>query len=178
MRIQAGENLNSLENFLKEYITKNEAKMQSHDATLRSLETQIGQLVNALTNHPQGTLPSNTENPRREGKEHCKAILLRSGKALEQPQEKNELDGEPSSIQKEERQDGHMNPVQSQDEQHEVAGTCQNRPPLPFPQRFQKKQQDKQFGNFLNVLKQLHINILLVEALEQMPNYVIEGPRV
>ncbi|XP_024023166.1 uncharacterized protein LOC112092119 [Morus notabilis] len=87
MRIQAGENSNSLENLLKEYIMKNEAKMQSQDATLRSLETQIGQLANALTNRPQGTLPSNTENPRQEGKEHCKAILLRSGKALEQPQE-------------------------------------------------------------------------------------------
>ena len=42
----------------------------------------------------------------------------------------------------------------------------------PFPQRLQKKQQDKQFQKFLDVLKQLHINIPLVEALEQMPNYV------
>ncbi len=29
-----------------------------------------------------------------------------------------------------------------------------------------------QFKKFLDVLKQLHINIPLVEALEQMPNYV------
>ncbi|XP_024033486.1 uncharacterized protein LOC112095610 [Citrus clementina] len=31
---------------------------------------------------------------------------------------------------------------------------------------------DKQFSKFLEVLKQLHINIHFVEALEQMPNYV------
>ncbi|XP_024028191.1 LOW QUALITY PROTEIN: uncharacterized protein LOC112093618 [Morus notabilis] len=51
----------------------------------------------------------------------------------------------------------------------------QNRPerPLPpFPQRFQTQKQDKQFRRFLDVLKQLHINIPLVEAFEQMPNYV------
>ncbi|KAA3463847.1 Retrovirus-related Pol polyprotein from transposon 17.6 [Gossypium australe] len=29
-----------------------------------------------------------------------------------------------------------------------------------------------QFKKFLDVLKKLHINILVVEALEQMPNYV------
>ncbi|XP_063946059.1 uncharacterized protein LOC135151507 [Daucus carota subsp. sativus] len=45
-------------------------------------------------------------------------------------------------------------------------------PQPPFPQRFQKQKQDVQFKKFLNVLKQLHINIPLVEALEQMPNYV------
>ncbi|KAL5577804.1 hypothetical protein UlMin_019503 [Ulmus minor] len=48
----------------------------------------------------------------------------------------------------------------------------QTRPPPPFPQRFKKQQQDHQFRRFLDVLKQLHINIPLVEALEQMPNYV------
>ncbi|KAL5550547.1 hypothetical protein UlMin_000723 [Ulmus minor] len=48
----------------------------------------------------------------------------------------------------------------------------QNRPPPPFPQRFKKQHQDQQFRRFLDVLKQLHINIPLVEALEQMPNYV------
>ncbi|XP_052290887.1 uncharacterized protein LOC127900301 [Citrus sinensis] len=48
----------------------------------------------------------------------------------------------------------------------------QFRHPPPFPQRFQKQKQDKQFSKFLEVLKQLHINIPFVEALEQMPNYV------
>ncbi|XP_062118983.1 uncharacterized protein LOC133832688 [Humulus lupulus] len=42
----------------------------------------------------------------------------------------------------------------------------------PFPQCFQKQKFDSQFKKFLDMLKQLHINIPLVEALEQMPNYV------
>ncbi|XP_062112808.1 uncharacterized protein LOC133823966 [Humulus lupulus] len=43
--------------------------------------------------------------------------------------------------------------------------------PPPFPQRFEKQKQDAQFKKFLDVLKQLCINIPLVEALKQMPNY-------
>lgn len=39
--------------------------------------------------------------------------------------------------------------------------------------RLQKKNRDVQFKKFLEVLKQLHINIPLVEALEQMPSYVM-----
>ncbi|KAA3477418.1 UPF0746 protein [Gossypium australe] len=48
----------------------------------------------------------------------------------------------------------------------------EGRPPPPFPQRFQKSKQDVQFKKFLEVLKQLHINIPLVEEFEQMLNYV------
>ncbi|XP_061370602.1 uncharacterized protein LOC133313267 [Gastrolobium bilobum] len=47
-----------------------------------------------------------------------------------------------------------------------------NRPPPPFPQRLQKQKQDHQFRKFLDLLKQLHINIPFVDALEQMPTYV------
>ena len=41
----------------------------------------------------------------------------------------------------------------------------------PYPQRLRKAHEDKQFNKFLEVLKQLHINVPLVEALQQMPNY-------
>ncbi|ERM93403.1 hypothetical protein AMTR_s04947p00001170 [Amborella trichopoda] len=60
-----------------------------------------------------------------------------------------------------------------QPDSQQSAPVCSSpKPPLPFPQRFRKQQQDGQFRKFLDVLKQLHINIPLVEALEQMPNYV------
>ena len=46
------------------------------------------------------------------------------------------------------------------------------KPPLPFPQRFQKQKIDKQFSKFLEVFKKLQINIPFADALEQMPSYV------
>ncbi|KAK4265062.1 hypothetical protein QN277_026164 [Acacia crassicarpa] len=46
------------------------------------------------------------------------------------------------------------------------------KPHPPFPQRLKKQGQEKQFKQFLDMLRQLHINMPLVEALEQMPSYV------
>ena len=37
--------------------------------------------------------------------------------------------------------------------------------PLPFPQRMAKTKLDSQFGQFLEVLKKLYINISFTEAL-------------
>ena len=43
--------------------------------------------------------------------------------------------------------------------------------PIPFPQRLKKINVDDQFSKFLSIFKQLHINIPLIEDLEQMPKY-------
>ncbi|KAK8652449.1 hypothetical protein V6N13_126481 [Hibiscus sabdariffa] len=37
--------------------------------------------------------------------------------------------------------------------------------------QLKKQKQDYQFKKFLDILKQVHINLPLVEALQQMPNY-------
>ena len=43
----------------------------------------MGQMANILTEKQQGSLPSNLEkNPRGDGREHVKAITLRSGREL------------------------------------------------------------------------------------------------
>ena len=43
----------------------------------------MGKMANILTETQQGSLPSNSEkNPRGDGKEHVKAITLRSGREL------------------------------------------------------------------------------------------------
>lgn len=52
---------------------------------MRNLENQIRQLATVLCNKPQGSLPSNTEDLRREGKEHCKVINFRSIKDVNTP---------------------------------------------------------------------------------------------
>ncbi|KAH9685728.1 hypothetical protein KPL70_014067 [Citrus sinensis] len=64
--------LTSFEILIKEYIVKNEAIVQSQVVSLRNLKNQIGQLATAMSSRSQGSLPSNTEDLRREGKAHCK----------------------------------------------------------------------------------------------------------
>ena len=63
---------------------QNQSTQLNNQATqLRNLKVQMGQMTNLLTERQQGSLPSNSEiNPRGEGKEHVKAIKLRSGREL------------------------------------------------------------------------------------------------
>ncbi|XP_070005567.1 uncharacterized protein [Nicotiana sylvestris] len=45
------------------------------------------------------------------------------------------------------------------------------KPPPPYPQRLAKQNGENQFKKFIQIMKSLLINVTLVEALEQMPNY-------
>ncbi|KAL5582706.1 hypothetical protein UlMin_015148 [Ulmus minor] len=125
-------------------MARNDVVIQSQAASLRNLENQVGQLVNELQNRPPGTLPSNTESPKRDGKEHCKAITLRGGKNIEASEikEKNQ-----------------KNLVSRQEEENKEQGNVEEE------SREVEKSGEKSRAN-------LHINISLVEALEQMSNYV------
>ncbi|XP_024035580.1 uncharacterized protein LOC112096382 [Citrus clementina] len=159
--------ITSLETLIKEYIAKNEAIVQSQVVSLRNLENQMGQLATAMSSRTQGSLPTNTEDPRRERKEHCKVISLRSGKNVDIPTEQMQKQFNQNMLKKTKfgtnlNKQSLVRPESNQQFKH----------PPPFPQRLYNQKQDKQFSKFLEVLKQLHINIHFVEALEQMPNYV------
>ncbi|XP_073124805.1 uncharacterized protein [Henckelia pumila] len=78
------------------FISSTDTRLQNQDASIKNLETQLGQLANIIAGRTQGTLPSDTEkNP----KEQVKALTLRSGKeiGLETGKEdKNEHENEES----------------------------------------------------------------------------------
>ncbi|KAL5554123.1 hypothetical protein UlMin_041524 [Ulmus minor] len=67
----------SLEAMMRAFMSKTETHIQNQGVALRNLENQVGQLATALSSRPSGALPSNTENPQKNGKEHAKAITLR-----------------------------------------------------------------------------------------------------
>ena len=66
-------------------IDQQNTTLSQHNRTLRELETQISQLVLNRVNRAMGTLLNNTEILKAPGKEHVKAITLRSGKDLGEP---------------------------------------------------------------------------------------------
>ena len=67
--------------------------LNNQAAQLRNLEVQMGQMASILSERQLGNLPSTSEvNPRREGKEHYKAVTVWSGKTLEQLVETQEED--------------------------------------------------------------------------------------
>ena len=81
-------------------------------------------MASLLSDRQHGNLPSTFEvNPRREGKEHCKAVTLRSGKTLEQLVETQEEDENPAGSEK------------SSTEVAEDADKLVNKPVLDTPEK-------------------------------------------
>ncbi|XP_075481209.1 uncharacterized protein LOC142521921 [Primulina tabacum] len=111
-----------------------ETHMGNMGATMKSLETQIGQLANAWKDQNIGQFPSNTEVNLRE---QCKAVTLSSGKEIGilEPAEENveilveEDDGKSVSVGKEKVEE--QKKVREQQPLPKVK--------FPYPQRFKKK---------------------------------------
>ena len=128
----------------------------------------MGKMANILTERQPGSLPSNSEvNPRRDGNEHVKAVMLRSGKELE-------TQGQSPVIEQLETEKV-IQPGQNDDadkdqpnEKQFAENTTEARTslPIPYPLRLKKHKLDKQFTKFMEVFKKLHINIPFADALE------------
>ena len=151
--------------------------MVNLESTMKNLEVQLGQIANLVSGRVQGTLPSDTEkNPR----EHIKAITLRSGKELDEVVQPNE---ESSDTIEQVQQEVPKKEVPSEKSTHELSKSkakgVQKAPvhnkhsaQLPYPQRLKQEKLDKEFGKFMELFKQLTINIPFADALAQMPSYV------
>jgi len=68
-----------LEGILGKFIEESRANFRNQEAINRDIQNQLGQLSRQIAERTQGSLPSDTINP----KEHVKAITLRSGKELD-----------------------------------------------------------------------------------------------
>ncbi|KAK8562494.1 hypothetical protein V6N12_010572 [Hibiscus sabdariffa] len=167
------------------------ALLQSHSSSLRAIETQVGQIAQALQVRPHGNLPSNTEVTKCNGKEQCSALTLRSGKEINKDDKfggSHVEDPTPSHVQKEpefvddssiEEDKEEKLDNEKTGEQHANAAASavpkpakdEVRPPPPFPQRLKKQKEDLQFQKFVCMLDQFHINIPFLEAIEQVPSY-------
>lgn len=165
---------------MKEFMARTDTTIQGLTSTVRNLKNEMWQLAIELKNRHQGTLPSDTENPRREGKEHCKAVTLRSGKVLDESKIKKhsvEKANESTVASEEllepklEQQDVNVGASEAMLQQCKIPEKNLVQQRVPFPQRLVKKNQNEQFMKFLDILKQFHSNIPLVEAIENFPNY-------
>ncbi|KAK8628149.1 hypothetical protein V6N13_063861 [Hibiscus sabdariffa] len=165
------------------FMDRTEMKLQNHDATLKSLETQVGQISQILSSRPIGGFPSDTEVAKGATHEQCNAITTRSGKILKNNYGETVVHPPPATDTPAEADapaqasEDHQIPQPTMGESSAESSHAQSdkpeeiRPPPPFPQRLKKQNLDYQFKKFLDILKQVHINLPLVEALQQMPNY-------
>ncbi|XP_070040859.1 uncharacterized protein [Nicotiana tomentosiformis] len=61
--------------------------------------------------------------------------------------------------------------VEAVPEQDKTQITRKKRPPAQFPQRLAKYHKDEQYKKFMEMLKQIQVNIPLIDALREMPGY-------
>ena len=130
------------------------------NASLKNLETQVGQLALTLQSQRKDAFPSDTKkNPK-----DCMAVQLRSGKELEKMKEKNDSNKEEGSPEKEDVLEKKKEGADKKD----IKGS---RPAVPFPQRLQKSKLEEQFARFLKTFQKLEISMPFTEVVTQMPLY-------
>ncbi|XP_041999832.1 uncharacterized protein LOC121749319 [Salvia splendens] len=134
-------------------LEKVETDMHNIEAHLTNLDSQMGQIAQALSDqHKTGqflglpiTPPKTVAEPKTSPAEETEAET-----------EKEELETSPLAV--------HPPEVNTLVKPTEVR--------VPLPQVLQKKKKDDQFSKFWEIFKKVQINILLIEALQQMPGYV------
>ncbi|GJS74395.1 hypothetical protein Tco_0707236 [Tanacetum coccineum] len=149
----------------------------------------MGQMQKMLHERPQGALPSNTEpNPRDE----LNSITTRSGLTTIElsipphvpPTPRVEVEKEPETLMDEVHitspaSTAHIPPLRIQPvsppKPKEDPKPNLHQPKIPYPLRLNKTKlldkNDVQVSKFLKILKQLHFDISLIDALTQIPKY-------
>ncbi|XP_019232822.1 PREDICTED: uncharacterized protein LOC109213477 [Nicotiana attenuata] len=156
---------------LEDMLKKMMVEQQALATTVRNLERQMGQLASAQNTRPAGALPSDTEaNPRAA----LNAVSLRNGRQLEEVLSKKRkqvtFNEKPTTIEStsEKAKEPEMPAGEAVAEQPPQLVA---RPPPPFPQRLQKLRDNAAYKKFLDILKQVQINIPLVDILQEVPKY-------
>ncbi|KAL4363566.1 hypothetical protein GQ457_04G021350 [Hibiscus cannabinus] len=166
------------------------AKAGNQDATLVSLETQVGQISQILNTRPVG-FPSDTEVAKGATPKQCKVIATRSGRVLEPT---NKQSGTTTTQTKTsvvtdtpatadiaaEADEDHIDPTDTKEARPTTEASQPEpiipdkleeiKPPPPFPQRLKKQKQDYQFKKFFDILKQTAA--VTETCLALMPNKV------
>ncbi|GJW01490.1 reverse transcriptase domain-containing protein [Tanacetum coccineum] len=172
-------------------------QMQNHNTQeIQQLKTQNAQIVDLMSQmqkvlheRPPGTLPSNTEPNQRE---QVNSIMTRSGLTTAEPSipphvpltPRVEVEKEPKTLMDEVHitspaSTAHVPPPEVQPvsppKQKEDPKPNPHQPKIPYPSRLNKTKlldkNDVQVSQFLKILKQIHFDIILIDALTQIPKF-------
>ena len=138
------------------------------NASLKNLETQIGQLALTLQNQMKDAFPSDTKkNPK-----DCMAVQLKSGKELEKEKSKKDKGNKgEGSLRTAETLERKRKLEQQQEEEGSKKKAQNTMPAVSFPQRLQQSKIEEQFTRFLKTFQKLEICMPFTEVVTQMPLY-------
>ncbi|XP_070039751.1 uncharacterized protein [Nicotiana tomentosiformis] len=172
------------EDLVKAFIIKTDESLDAHRASIkelgtgfRNLERQVGQIAIILSERVPGTLPADTE---RNPKETVNVVTLRSGQVLRDPtpiQKEVKLEKENEEQLKndiEKKKNGKKGADKKKKEEtsrRDESTESEHMPALPFSQKLYREKMDKQFERFLDMLKQVNVNLPFTKVLSQMLAY-------
>ena len=126
---------------LEDFKSDTQVFQKNTSASLKNLETQVGQLALNMPNQSKGTFPSDTQkNPK-----DCMAVRLRSGKEVSnnsKKERKEETDAEQEETEKEGEKSIRTEQPEGSSEQKQKKRVPAYTPTVPFPQRLQKAKRE------------------------------------
>jgi len=157
--------------------------VNSHTQAIANMQTQVGQIAQALNQRTQGSLPSQPmENPKGQAgpslnqiHEHVKSVTtLRSGRILENPYEPKNVNNE-ASQQPVSTSDSEASPIEKT--KHNEGVPTSYIPKAPFPAALQANtpspfaKKGTRMDEMMELFKQVQINLPLLDAINQVPSY-------
>ena len=117
---------------LEDFKSDTQMFKKNASASLKNLETRVGQLALNMPNQSKGTFPSDTQkNPK-----DCMAIQLRSGKdlsSIKKTEGKEETVAEKEETEKEEEKNSQIEQLKGCNDQKKKEGVPAYTPAVPFP---------------------------------------------
>ncbi|XP_022877019.1 uncharacterized protein LOC111395266 [Olea europaea var. sylvestris] len=179
----------SLGEMFQQYVQKTDKvfqqidmNFQSQQASIKKLETQIGQIAQQLAEHPQGILPGNTTiNPKEqlmtlkvvENDLPRAPVKVKPEITTERPKRKDDQEVIDEATRVEKSAPNATKNGESIETSAVKAPSLDKAymPPIPFPQKLKKNKQDTKNEKFLDVLKKLQINVPFINAILQILSY-------
>ncbi|GJV67324.1 hypothetical protein Tco_1482833 [Tanacetum coccineum] len=164
--------------------TKVEQGQKNHQAAIQDLETKFGQLSDQCSTRPTGSLPSITQtNPKPNStndksyrpsptqNKHVNVVFTRSGKTYDPPVNLNAKtttihDDNEDEVDEAEKE---VDPSSSKQAKSNPPPLKACKPKIPYPQRLRKEKIEERFVKFIDLIKEVKINVPLVDVLIGMP---------
>ncbi|XP_026396070.1 uncharacterized protein LOC113290702 [Papaver somniferum] len=135
-------------------------QQQNTDSDIKDIQTQVAQLATDMNLMKDQASTKFHSQPFVKLRESIDGITLRSGRQVEQPNQQDEV---------------HEELVEDKEKSTPKENSKETVPnftsPPPFPIRFAKSKKELEYTNIRDILKQVQINILLIEVVRQIPRF-------
>ncbi|GJZ31231.1 hypothetical protein Tco_0576278 [Tanacetum coccineum] len=153
---------------------------------IQRIEDFLNKISDHQSSRPTGTLPCNTQSnpkpstsnerpyrPPPARNEHVNAVFTRNGKTYDPPANPNTktaifLDNSEDEAEEVEKE---AEPLPKKPTQTDTPPLKAYKPKIPYPQRLNKEKMKAWYAKLLDMIKEVRINVPLVDVLAGMPNY-------